>query len=122
MKIRNVPQGGGTDRDLDRSPSVQHLLTADKTTGRVHGNGADSVFTQVLGDLENEAAALGLLLALGELDLEGVQDGGQVLALKVNVNDGTNDGLDGTGLDVGGGRVGAGLDCRVSIVLALAFP
>jgi hypothetical protein len=65
----------------------------------------------VLGDLENEAATLGLLLAFGKLDLESVQDGGKVLALKVDVDDGTNDGLNGTGLEVGGGRVGADLGC-----------
>jgi peptide chain release factor 1 len=104
----HLPERGGADGDHDGGASVNDLLAADETTGRVHGNGADSVLTQVLGDLEDEAAALGLLLALGKLDLEGVQDGREVVRVKVDVDDGTNDRLDRASLELRGGRVGAG--------------
>lgn len=43
----------------------------------VHGNGSDGVFTQVHGDLKNETAT-------GEvLDLEGVQDGWDILVFEL---------------------------------------
>lgn len=67
----------------------------------------------MLRDLEDETATLGLGLALGELDVEGVEDGRELIGVKLDVDDGTNDGLDAAGEARGGGRVGASsLDCR----------
>lgn len=67
----------------------------------------------MLGDLKDETATLGLLLALGELNVESVKNGREVIGVELDVDDGTNDGLDVTSLGSGGGRVGAGgLDCR----------
>ena len=51
----------------------------------------------MLGDLENETTA-----ALNVLDLKSVENGGELLAVELDVDDGTNDGLDGTGLTLGG--------------------
>jgi peptide chain release factor 1 len=102
------PEGSGADGDLDGGARVDDLLATYETVGTVHGNGADGVLSQVLGNLEDESAALGLGLALGELDFESVQDRGEVVRVEVDVDDGTNDGLDGTGLKVGGGGVRAG--------------
>jgi hypothetical protein len=42
----------------------------------------------VLGDLEDQAVT-----ALDILNLQGVEDGRQVLVLELHVDDGTNDGL-----------------------------
>lgn len=100
----DAPKSSGTDWDLDGGTSVDDLLSSDETGGGVHGNGSDGVLTQVLGDLEDE---LSLGSATLELDLEGVQDRGQVLGVEVDIDDGTNDGLDGTDLVGSGGSVGS---------------
>lgn len=98
------PKSGGTDGNHDGVSSVDDLLTSDETIGTVHGNGSDSVLSQVLSDLENKSSSSGVTR---ELDLEGVQDRGKVVRVKVDIDDGTNDSLDGTGLKVGGGGVGS---------------
>ena len=59
----------------------------------------------MLSNLENKTTSLG---ALCELDIKGVQDWWEVIRVKVNIDDGTDDSLDGTGLEVGRGGVGAG--------------
>ena len=101
------PKSGGSDGDGDGSTSVDDLLASDETLGTVHGNGSDSVLTQVLGDLEDKSSSSSLS---AELDLEGVQDRGEVVRVEVDIDDGTNDGLDGTGLNGSGGSVGSGRD------------
>jgi hypothetical protein len=112
VTFKYSPKGLGADGDGDGGTGVDDGLATDKTLGTVHGNAADGVLTEVLGDLEDEAATLRLGLALGKLDVEGVEDGGEVIRLEVDVDDGTNDGLDGAGLARRGGSVGAGgLDC-----------
>jgi hypothetical protein len=55
---------------LDGSTGVCALLSADESVGGFHGNGADGVFSQVLGDFEDEAIAAGF-------DFEGVEDLGE---------------------------------------------
>ena len=93
--VHDAAEGGLADRDLDGGTGVDDLLPTDETLGTVHGNGADRVLTEMGRDLENEAAA-------GEvLDLEGVQDGREVVRVKLDVDDGTNDGLDGADIALG---------------------
>ena len=88
--VHNTAEGSSANGDLDGGTRVDHLLTADETLGTVHGNGADRVLTQVGGDLEDETTTV-------EVDnLECVEDRRKVLRLKLNVNDGTNDGFDVT--------------------------
>lgn len=89
-----LPEGSRTDGDLDGSTSVDNLLASDKTIGTIHGNASDSVLTQVLSNLKNESATLGSGLTLTKLNVEGVKDRGEVVGVEVDVNDGTNDGLD----------------------------
>lgn len=67
----------------------------------------------MLGNLENERT---LGSATLELNLESVKDRGEVLGVKVDIDDGTNDGLDGTDLVTGGGSVGS--DRRDFLTLA----
>jgi hypothetical protein len=104
----DLPKSLGADGDGDGGTSVDDLLATDKTLGTVHGNATDGVLTEVLRDLENETAALRLGLALSELDVKSVEDSGEVIRVEVNVDDGTNDRLDRTSLEVGGGSVAAG--------------
>lgn len=106
------PKGLGSDRDGDGGTSVDDLLATDETIGTVHGNGTDSVLTEVLGDLEDETATLGLGLALSKLNVKSVENRWEVIRLEVDVDDGTNDLLDGTGLEGGSrGVVASGLGC-----------
>jgi hypothetical protein len=56
----------------------------------------------MLGDLEDKGS---LGSASLELDLESVENGRKVLGVKVDIDDGTNNGLDGTDLVRGGGSV-----------------
>lgn len=97
----------------------------NETLSSVHGNGSNSVLSEVLGDLEDESSS-------GEtLDLKGVEDRGEVLEgqmgdgsalcstervatvvctnlrVKLDVDDGSDDGLDLTGRELGLGGVGA---------------
>lgn len=66
----------------------------------------------MLSDLKNETTTFGFGLTLGELDIKSVQDWGKIIGFEVNIDNGTDDGLDGTGLEVGGGSVSsAGVDC-----------
>lgn len=106
--MSNLPKSLGADGDGDGGTSVDDLLATNETLGTVHGNATDSVLTEVLRDLENETAALGLGLALDELDVESVENRGELLTVELNVDDGTNDGLDRTSLDSRGGSVRAG--------------
>jgi hypothetical protein len=64
----------------------------------------------MLGDFENEGTLSSTSL---ELNLEGVEDSGKVLGVKVDIDDGTNDGLDGTDLVGSGGSVSSHVgDCK----------
>jgi len=56
----------------------------------------------VLGDLEDKGS---LGSASLELNLKGVEDSGKVLGVEVDIDNGTNDGLDGTDLVGSGGSV-----------------
>jgi len=81
--VHDAAQAALSDWDADGLLCVDHALTSYKTFCGIHGNGADCVLSQVLGDFEDETD-------LVALDLEGVEDGGQV-AVELHVNDGTDD-------------------------------
>lgn len=85
--VHDTTEGGRTDGDEDGGAGVDYLLTTYKTFRTVHGNGADGVLTQVGRDFEDEPAAREVL------DLEGVQNGGEVLCLELDVDDSTDDGF-----------------------------
>ncbi len=79
-----------------------------------HGNTPDGVLTQVLSDLEHQPTTFWLNLAISELDVQSVQDGREVVRVKVNIDDGSDDGLDGTSKSGGRGGVvadGSSVDC-----------
>lgn len=56
------------------------------TLSTVHSNGTDSVLTKMLGNFENETTTSVIL------NFESVQDSGKSILLKLNIDDGTNDG------------------------------
>merc|ERR1711884_707469 len=82
--IDNSAKSLSSDRDHDGGASVEHLLASDGTLGTVHGNGTDSVLSQMLGNLKYK-----LGLAVG--DSESIQDFWETL-VKLYVDDSTNDG------------------------------
>ena len=81
--VHDAAERAEADRDLDRRAGVVHRLAAGEAFGRVHGDAADGVLAELLGDFENEPVAL-------ILGLERVQDLGQV-ALELDVDDGADD-------------------------------
>ena len=99
--VHDTTERLATDRDLDRRAGIDDFLPTDETLGTVHGNGTDRVLTQMGRDLEDETTAVEVL------DLEGVENGREVVRLELHVNDGTNDGLDGADGCLGLSRIGA---------------
>ncbi len=70
--IDDAPERAVADRHRDRQAGVDDLLAAHEAFGRVHGDGADGRFAEMLGDLEHEALTL-------VLRLERVQDRRQLI-------------------------------------------
>ena len=75
-------------------------LAAGQAFGRVHGDGADDVLAEVLGDLEDEAVAVIVGLERGE--------DRRKLALERDVDDGADDLRDRADEVAGGGGGGGG--------------
>jgi len=99
--VHDTAESGLSDGNHDGGTGVDNLGTTDETLSTVHGNGTDGVLAEMGGDLEDETTA-------GEvLDFEGVQDGGKAVAVELNVDDGTNDGLDTSNIGLGLGGIGA---------------
>ena len=86
--VHDTTESSGTDGNPDGCASINDLLATNETLCTVHGNGTDRVLTKVSSDLEDETTTVEVL------DLEGVQDGREILGLELHVNDSTNDGLD----------------------------
>mmetsp|Transcript_8741 Transcript_8741/g.32960 ORF Transcript_8741/g.32960 Transcript_8741/m.32960 type:complete len:514 (-) Transcript_8741:27-1568(-) len=83
--VDDAAKGRRADGHHDRVAGVLAGLSAHEALGGVHGDGAHRVLTQVLRDLEHEPR-----LALGDLHLQGVEDGRQ-LRVELNVHHGAND-------------------------------
>jgi len=57
------------------------------------------------------------------LHVEGIENRRKVIGVEVDVDDGTDDGLDGTGLEVGRSGIGASSsDCEMGTTVSAAFP
>jgi hypothetical protein len=89
--VHDTTKSGLADGNENGSTSIDDLLATDETLGTVHGNGTDGVLTEVGRDLEDE------LTTMEVLDVKGVQDGREGLRVKLDIDDGTNDGLDRAG-------------------------
>jgi hypothetical protein len=82
--VHDTAEGLGTDGDGDGSTGVDSGSTSDETLGTVHGNASDDVLTQMLGNLEHELLAI-------VLSLKRVENGGELSAIELDVDDGTDD-------------------------------
>ena len=108
---RDSPKGLGTDRDHDGSTGIDDLLTTDQTIRTLHSDTPDRVLTQMLSDLEDQTSSLGSDLGTLELNVQGVEDGGEFGSVELDVDDGSDDGFDGSDLGGSRGGVGSGGDC-----------
>mmetsp|Transcript_59631 Transcript_59631/g.122294 ORF Transcript_59631/g.122294 Transcript_59631/m.122294 type:complete len:370 (+) Transcript_59631:679-1788(+) len=80
--VDDATQKLGTSRHHDGSSGVKNRLTTHKTLRGVHCNSSHGVLSKMLRNLENEADVV-------ILNFQGVQNGGK-LAIKLNVNNGTD--------------------------------
>lgn len=104
------PKGLGSDGDGNRSAGIDDLLSTDQTVGTLHGDTPTSVLSHVLSDLEDQPSTLGGDLGTLELNVQGVEDGREIGRVELDVDDGSDDLLDGSDLGGGGGGVGSGGD------------
>ena len=81
--VDDAAEHARADRNRDRGAGVKDVLTADQAFGRVHGDGAHGVLTEMLRDFENQALA-------AVLGLKRVQDRWQMI-LELHVDDGADD-------------------------------
>ena len=100
--VHDPAEGAGSDRGQDGSAGVGHGLAARRAFRRVHGDGADHVLAEVLGDFQHQGEGLAGLL-VDVLRLQGVQDRRQ-LAGELDVDDGADD--LGDPAHAGAGRIG----------------
>ena len=81
--VDDAPERLVADRNRNRRAGIGDFLTAHQAFGRIHGDGANGIFAQMLRDFENEAIAL-------VRRLEGVQNLRQ-LPVELHVDDGADD-------------------------------
>ena len=60
--VHDAPERALADGDRDRHAHVRDLLAANKALRGIHGNGAHSVLTQVLGNLKDQPDLVALNL------------------------------------------------------------
>jgi hypothetical protein len=80
--VHDAAERLGADRHADLRAGGADRLAAGEAVGRVHGDGADRVLAEVLGDLEDQAVAV-------VVGLERRQDRRQ-LAFERDVDDGAD--------------------------------
>jgi peptide chain release factor 1 len=99
--VHDTAKSGGTNRNGDGSTSVLGGSTSDETLSTIHSNATDDVLSQMLGNLENELLAI-------VLSLKRVENGGELLSIELDVDDGTDDLVNLAGADAGSARPSAG--------------
>jgi peptide chain release factor 1 len=75
------------DGNTDGGTSVNDLLATDETLGTIHSNSTDGVLTKVGSYLKDETTTVEVL------HLQGVENRREILALKLDIDDGTNNSL-----------------------------
>ena len=81
--IHDAAERAGTDRDGNGLPGIGYFLAAHQTLARIHRDGADRRFAEMLGDFEHQTMAL-------VLRFQGIEDRGQMI-LEVHVDHGADD-------------------------------
>jgi hypothetical protein len=100
--VHDTSKGILSNRDLNWGTRVDDFLSTDETFGTIHSNCPHGVLTQVGGDFKDETATVEVL------DFEGVKDWGKVFSVELDVDNGTDDGLDGTYVALSLGGISAG--------------
>jgi len=101
--VHDAAERLGPDRHRDLSAGVDDFVAANEAFGRVHCNGANGVFAQMLRNFEDERLAIVLGFKRG-------QNGGQ-FAFELHVNDSADDLGDGAV----GGLVKHGCGCHFCV-------
>jgi len=83
--VQDAAEGLGTHGHLDGRSGVGAALASHEALGGLHGNAADGVLSQVLGNLQDEAG-----LVLGSINLQGVQDLGELSGVELDIHNGSN--------------------------------
>lgn len=100
--VHDTAKGALADGDHDGGTGVDDLLTTDETLGTIHGNGTAGVLTKVGSNFEDETTTVEVD------DLERIENRGEVFAVELNIDDGTDDSLNSASHALGFGRIGAG--------------
>ena len=87
--VEHVALGDVADRHRDGAAGVRYLGAADQAVGGLHGDRADHVVTDVLGDLEGQGP--GLVAAEVDLDVQRVVDARDAPGRELDVDDGPDD-------------------------------
>ena len=87
--VEDPPEAFGAYRHADRSAHVLRLHPAHQTIGDVHGDAADDVVAQVLGDLDDQVVLDVVDRGVGDGD--GVHDARELSLLERHVDDRTDD-------------------------------
>ena len=103
--VEDLALGDVADGNRDGLTGVAHLLTANHAVGRLEGDRADQVVTEVLCDLESD---LDRLVAERDRGLQGVVDVRDRVVRELDVDDRARDACDapddrGPSLGCGGG-------------------
>jgi peptide chain release factor 1 len=99
--VHDTAKSRGADGNSDGSTGIMGSSTSDETLSTVHGNATDDVLTQMLGDLENELLTI-------VLSLNRVENGRELSAIELDVDDGTDDLVNLSGASIGSARPSAG--------------
>ena len=87
--VQDTTEGVAADRDGNHVAGVPDLQAARQALGAVHGDTADRVLPEVLGDLQDQVP---VLVADGRIaDLQGVVDGRKGAVVELDVDDGAHD-------------------------------
>jgi hypothetical protein len=87
-EVEDVAEDLFADGDGDGPAGIDAFHAADEAVGGAHADAADGVAADVLGDFAGEQGAV------GALDGDGVEDGGELAGLEFHVDGGANDLLD----------------------------
>jgi hypothetical protein len=99
--VDNSAQSASTDWDHNWVSGIENSLASDDSFSGVHSNGSDGVLSQMLGDFEDESV-------VSTLDFESVQNWWSI-AIKLNVDNWTNNGGDSANHVAFGSSASSGL-------------